>query len=185
MAIIDFAKLTEAAKTYDKVLRTLPFFSLEEVASSLGLNVQEVANEHVVVNKRRLAGATGPYKQGMVISYKEEIAKFYESTLKPEIVVSKTKDNILNYQDKQLLVAAGATLDLKSKKHPLEQMIVQDEVISHAEDVVFALFFAERDEDIFSPATAFTGFYPAMDMLVTEGYIAAGENNLAVTGAFA
>ena len=183
--IIDVAALTEAAKTYDSVLRVLPFFSLEECASALRLNVQEVENEHVIVNKRRLAGATGPYKQGMNITYKTEIAKFYESALKPELIVSKTKDNILNYQDKKVLVSAGSTLDLKSKKHPLEQMIVQDEVRSHAEDVVFSLFFAERDENVFSPATAFTGFFPAMDMLVTEGYIAAGQKNLVNTGAFA
>jgi len=183
--IIDVAALTEAAKQYDPILRTLPFFTLESFAAALGLNIQEVENEHVVVNRRRQAGATGPYKQGMTITYKEEISKFFESTLKPELVVSKTKDNITNYQDKKVLVQAGTKLDLKSKVHPLEQMIVEDEIKSHAEDVVFAAFFAERDEDVFSPSTAFTGFYPAIDLLVTAGYIATGQKNLETTGAFA
>lgn len=182
--IIDVAALTEAAKTYDPILRTLPSFSLEACAVALGLNVQEVENEHVVVNRRRQAGATGPYKQGMTITYKEEIAKFFESTLKPELVVSKTKDNITNYKEKKVLVSAGTPLNLKTKVHPLEQMIVEDEIKSHAEDVVFSLFFAERDEDVFSPSTAFTGFYPALDMLVTDGYISVGNANLANTGAF-
>lgn len=184
-AIINPAGLTEAAKTYDKVLRTLPFFSLEALAQALRLNVIEVENEDVIVNKRRLAGATGPYKQGMAITYKEEVARFVESTLKPELVVSKTKDNILNYKEKKVLVMAGTSLDLKTKKHPLEQMIVRDEVISHAEDVVFAAFFAERDDDVFSPATAFTGFYPLLGALVTGGLIDAGLGNLGTTGAFA
>jgi hypothetical protein len=183
--VIDVAALTEAAKQYDPILRTLPFFSLETCAAALGLNIQEVENEHVVVNRRRQAGSTGPYKQGMTITYKEEIAKFFESTLKPELVVSKTKDNITNYQDKKVLVQAGTKLDLKSKVHPLEQMIIEDEVKSHSEDVVFSLFFAERNEDVFSPSTAFTGFYPALDMLVTDGYISAGNKNLATTGVFA
>ena len=182
--IIDVAALTEAARQYDPILRTLPFFSLEAGAIALGLNIQEVENEHVVVNRRRQAGSTGPYKQGMSITYKEEIAKFFESMLKPELVVSKTKDNILNYKEKKVLVQAGTPLDLKSKVHPLAQMIVEDEVKSHAEDVLFALFFAERNEDVFSPATAFTGFYPALDMLVTEGYIASGQHNIGTTGAF-
>jgi hypothetical protein len=183
--IIDVAALTEAAKQYDPILRTLPFFSLEACAAALGLNIQEVENEHVVVNRRRQAGSTGPYKAGMTITYQEEIAKFFESNLKPELVVSKTKDNITNYKEKKVLVAAGTPLDLKAKVHPLQQMIVEDEVKSHAEDVVFSLFFAERNEDVFSPATAFTGFFPAMDMLVTEGFISSDLGNLQVTGAFA
>ena len=177
--------LTEAAKKYDPILRTLPYFTLAQFAAALGLNVIEVENEDVIVNKRRLAGSTGPYKQGMSITYKEEVAKFVESVLKPELVVSKTKDNILNYKDKKVLVMAGTELDLKSKKHPLEQMIVSDEIISHAEDVIFQAFFSERDTDVFSPATAFTGFYPIIDALVVEGLIGVGLGNYETTGAFA
>lgn len=183
--IINPAALTEAAKTYDKALRVLPFFTLEQFAQSLMLNLIEVENEDIIVNKRRKAGGTGPYKQGMDITYKEEIAKFVESSLKPELVVAKTKDNILNYKDKKVLVAAGATLDLKTKKHPLEQMIIRDEVVSHAEDVVFAAFHADRDEDVFTPMTSFTGFYPMMDALIAGGLIAAGNGNIANSGALA
>jgi len=182
--IIDVAALSQAAIKYDSVLRTLPYFTLEEVAKSLRLNIQLVENEHVIVNKRRLAGGTGPYKQGMTIDYKEEIAKFFESSLKPELTVCKTKDNIQNYKEKYVLVVAGNPLDQKSKKHPLERMIIESEVISHGEDVAFSLFFAERDEDVFSPMTAFTGFFPAMDMLVAEGYIAVSEKNMQTTGTF-
>jgi hypothetical protein len=177
--------LTEAAKKYDPILRTLPFVTLAQFAAALGLNVIEVENEDVIVNKRRQAGSTGPYKQGMTITYKEEVAKFVESILKPELVVSKTKDNILNYKDKKVLVMAGTALDLKTKKHPLEQMIVTDEIVSHAEDVVFSAFFSERDDDVFSPATAFTGFYPLLDALVAAGLIAADLGNVGNTGALA
>ena len=182
---IDAAALTQAAATYDPILRTLPYFTVEEVAKALRLNIQLVENEHIIVNRRRMAGGTGPYKPGMTITYREEGMKFYESSLKPELVVCKTRDNITNYQDKQLLVAAGSPLDLKAKKHPLERIIVENEVVSHAEDIVFALFFAERDEETFSPMTAFTGFFPTMDVLVTEGLIAASEKNYATTGSFA
>ena len=176
--IIDVAALTLAAATYDPILRTLPYFTVEEVAKALRLNIQLVENEHIIVNRRRMAGGTGPYKPGMTITYREEGMKFYESSLKPELVVCKTRDNITNYQDKQLLVAAGSPLDLKAKKHPLERMIIENEVVSHAEDIVFALFFAERDEDTFSPMTAFTGFFPTMDVLVTEGLIAESEKRI-------
>lgn len=181
--VVNGEALSLAAKTYDPILRTLPFFAIAEMAKALGLNVVQVENEDVILNRRRLAGATGPYQKGMTITYKEEVARFFESSLKPELVVSKTKDNITNYKDKQVLVKAGTPLDLKAKVHPLEQMIVEDEIKSHAEDVIFSAFFAERNVEVFSPATAFTGFYPVIDALIAAGYISTGDGNLKATGA--
>lgn len=181
--VINGAALTEAAKTYDPLLRVLPFYALTAMAQKLGLNIMEVADEDIIVNKRRKAGGTGPYKQGMTITYQEEISKFYESNLKPELVVYKIKDNILNYQDKKVLVKAGRTLDLKKKQHPLEFDIIKDIVTSHGEDVVFSAFYAQRDENTFSPSTSFTGFFPALDLLTTAGYISAAQKNTVVTGA--
>jgi len=91
MPILTVAALTEAAKTYDPILRTLPFFSLDALAAKLKLNIQQVENEDVIVNMRRKAGGTGPYSPGMAITYDPEIAKFFESNLKPEMVVFKIK----------------------------------------------------------------------------------------------
>ena len=182
--IINVADLTQAAIQYDPVLRALPFVSLSQFAGALGLNIQEVANEHIIVNRRRVAGATGPYKAGMEIEYQKEIMKFYESPLKPELVVSKTRDNITNYKDKMVLVLAGNPLDIKTKTHPLAQMIINDVVISHTEDVIFSSFFAERDDDVFSPMSAFTGFYTKIGAMIAAGLIATGDSNLKTTGAF-
>lgn len=183
--VITVAGLTEAAKTYDLTLRTLPYFALETVAKKYGMNVINLADENIIVNKRRKAGGTGPYKIGMDITYQEELMKFYESKLKPELVVFKVKENILNYVDNKALVEAGTPIDLKAKNHPQEFLITKDVIISHAEDVVFALFFAERDADVFSPATAFTGFFPTLDALTTAGHISAGAKNLITSGALA
>ena len=77
--VITVAGLTEAAKTYDLTLRTLPYFALETVAKKYGMNVINLADENIIVNKRRKAGGTGPYKIGMDITYQEELMKFYES----------------------------------------------------------------------------------------------------------
>ena len=181
--VITVAGLTEAAKTYDLTLRTLPYFALETVAKKYGMNVINLADENIIVNKRRKAGGTGPYKIGMEITYQAELMKFYESSLKPEIVVFKVKENILNYLENKALVEAGTPIDLKAKNHPQEFIITKDIVISHAEDIVFALFYAERDADVFSPATAFTGFFPTLDALTTAGHISAGAKNLITSGA--
>lgn len=183
--IVNTDGISQAAKTYDPILRSLPYVSLAEVGAALHLNIMEVENEDVVTSRRRQAGSTGPYKVGMEINYKEEILKFFESSLKPELVVSKTKDNITKYTDKKILMLGGKAVDNKTKKHPLEQLIVESEIISHAEDVVYSLFFAERNEDVFSPMTAFDGFFTKLDILTTAGLISTANGNLANTGAFA
>ena len=183
--IITVTGLSRAAEEYDSTLRTLPYFALEKVAQKYGMNVINLATEHLLVNKRRAAGGTGPYSIGMPISYHPELMKFYESSLKPELVVFKTKDNILNYTDKEFLVKAGVPLNLKTKKHPLEFMIIKDIITSHAEDVVFSLWHAERDTDVFSPATAFTGFFPTLTALASAGYLSLAEKNIVNSGAIA
>jgi hypothetical protein len=183
--VLNVAGLSNAAKEFDPILRTLPFIALEATAAKLRLNVQRVENEHVIVSMRRKAGGTIPYAIGTAFNAQTEIAKFFESTLKPELVAYEVNENITNYRDKQVLVKAGTTLDLKSKVHPQEQLILMAMVKSHAEDVVFAMFHAERDNAVLTPMTSMTGFYPALDLLVTAGHIAAGNGNLKTTGAFA
>jgi len=183
--VITVAGLSEAAITYDPILRTLPFLALETAAAKLKLNIQEVENEDVLINMRRKAGGTIPYAPGTAFAAQAEIAKFFETSLKPELVVYEVLDNITNYKENKALVIAGTKLDLKSKVHPLEQLILMSIVKSHSEDVAFAMFHAERDNAVLTPMTSMTGFFPALDLLVTAGYIAAGQGNLEVTGAFA
>lgn len=183
--VITVDALTQAAKNYDPTLRVLPYFALETTAMKYGFNVIKLSEENILVNKRRKAGGTGPYSQGMTITYHPDMIKFYESSLKPETVVFKIKENILNYIDKEVLVKAGTPLNLKTKKHPQELLIVKDMVLSHTEDVLFELFFAERDQNVFSPNTAFTGFFPTIDALTTAGHISTTEKNLINSGEIA
>lgn len=183
--VLNVAGLSNAAKEFDPILRTLPFIALEATAAKLRLNIQRVENEHVIVSMRRKAGGTIPYAIGTAFNAQTEIAKFFESTLKPELVAYEVNENITNYRDKQVLVQAGTTLDLKSKVHPQEQLILMAMVKSHSEDVTFAMFHAERNNAVLTPMTSMTGFYPALDLLVTAGHVAAGNGNLKTTGAFA
>jgi len=183
--VLNVAGLSEAAKTYDSTLRVLPFVALNTIAAKLRLNIQEVDNEHVIVNMRRKAGGTIPYAVGTAFNAQTEIAKFFESSLKPELVAYEVQENITNYKDSKVLVMAGTKLDLKTKVHPQEQIILQSIVKSHSEDVAYSMFHAERDNAVLTPMTAMTGFFPALDLLVTAGNIAAGQGNLATTGAFA
>ena len=109
--VINIDELKRYAKTYDGVLRVLPFFSLQEFAQRMRLNVIEVRDEDVLVNFRRKAGNTGPYKAGASISYPDEIGKIVEMSLKPELTVSRIKDNIQNYKEKRVISNAGEPVD--------------------------------------------------------------------------
>lgn len=182
--VINIDELKRYAKTYDGVLRVLPFFSLQEFARRMMLNVIEVRDEDVLVNFRRKAGNTGPYKAGASISYPDEIGKIVEMSLKPELTVSRLKDNIQNYKDKRVISNAGEPVDHVSKRHPLEKTVIDNMVISHTEDVIFSAFFAERNEEVYSPLTAFTGFFPWIDHFKTTSDISLANGNLVPTGEF-
>lgn len=182
--VINIDELKRYAKTYDGVLRVLPFFSLQEFAQRMKLNVIEVRDEDVLVNFRRKAGNTGPYKAGASIDYPDEIGKIVEMSLKPELTVSRIKDNIQNYKEKRVISNAGEPVDHVSKRHPLEKTVIDNMVISHTEDVIFSAFFAERNEGVYSPLTAFTGFFPWIDHFKTTSDISLANQNLVPTGEF-
>lgn len=176
--------LKREAKVYDPVVKTLAAYSLSQVLTLMKINLVPVANESVLVNARRKAGLLRPYAPGQTVVYAGEIGKFTEMPLKPELVVSVLKDNITLYKEKYLLSNSGETLDLKSKKHPLEKYILDSVVTSVGEDVIFSMFFAERDVNVASPLTAFNGFFPKLDELEVAGTISAGEKNLLTSGVF-
>ena len=182
--ILNIDELKRYAKTYDGVLRVLPFFSLQEFAQRMKLNVIEVRDEDVLVNFRRKAGNTGPYKAGASIDYPDEIGKIVEMSLKPELTVSRIQDNIQNYKEKRVISNAGEPVDHVSKRHPLEKTVIDNMVISHTEDVIFSAFFAERNEEVYSPLTAFTGFFPWIDHFKTTSDISLANGNLVPTGEF-
>ena len=162
--VINIDELKRYAKTYDGVLRVLPFFSLQEFAQRMRLNVIEVRDEDVLVNFRRKAGNTGPYKAGASIFH--------------------IKFNIQKYLEEQTISNAGEPVDHVSKRHPLEKTVIDNMVISHTEDVIFSAFFAERNEEVYSPLTAFTGFFPWIDHFKTTSDISLANGNLVPTGEF-
>lgn len=182
--ILDIEKLNRYAKDYDNVLRTLPYFTFQEFAAAMKLNVIEIENEDVIVNARRKAGHTGPYKAGAEIKYPDEIGKLVEMSIKPELTVSRLKDNIFNYTEKRILSNAGEKVDHTVKKHPMEKFVVDNHIISHSEDITFSAFFAERNDNVYSPMSSFTGFFPWIDHFKTTKDITMANRNLVRTGTF-
>ncbi len=155
--LLDIEKLKRYAIDYDGVLRTLPYFTFQKFAADMKLNVIEIENEDVITNARRKAGHTGPYKAGAEINYPNEIGKIVEMSIKPELTVARLKDNILNYSEKKILSNAGQRVDHTTKKN----------------------------DNVFSPMTSFTGFFPWIDHFKTTNDINMANRNLVRTGFFA
>ena len=182
--LLDVDKLHRYAKDYDKPLRFLPYNTFKEFAAKMRLNIVEVENEDIITHYRRKAGNTGAYKVGAVINYPKELGKIVEMSLKADLTVSRVKDNITNYSEKKIISNAGQSVDNVAKKHPLEKLYVDGIIKSHAEDIVFSTFFASRDENQYSPLTAFTGFFPTIDALKINNDINQANRNLVPTGRF-
>ena len=181
---VNTEQLTRAAITYNNVLRELPFFAFNEVAKALRLNILKVHGKDIAITARRRAGILRPYIAGMTPEKQKELVKFFESKLEPELTYAAIYDNITNYRDKNVLSNQGEIQSNQTKKHPLELLILMAIVRSYGEDVIFSMFFAERDTTVKSPMTSFNGFFPKLDMLTVSGEIDAAKNNLKTTGVF-
>ncbi len=183
MGAVNITGLQNAAKIFQPGLVALPYMAFNEISKSLMIRVLEVQGEHILVNQRRKAGILAPYKPGLPLGTESEIIKFMEMKIKPERTYAELYDNVTNYDDIKVISNNGNFVDNKTKKHPLEAQIVFNFIRSYSEDVVNSLFFAERDDTIKSPLTAFTGFNPKIDALVAGGLISSSEKNLITTGA--
>ena len=176
--------LQKTAEKYDKVLRTLPAFMLMDAIKALHLNVRQVDVKHVLTHVRRHSGGTGPYVIGAPITYKNDLLGYEHSELHVSETVFKTKDNVHNYDDVDVQFIGGKPVDDVTKRHPLEYQILQAMVKTHSEDVMFALFHAERNDEGSNAMSAFDGFGTQIDSLFTDGKLTAARGNYAPTGAF-
>ncbi|MDR1716347.1 MAG: hypothetical protein LBS20_10920 [Prevotella sp.] len=176
--------LQREAVNYANLLHILPAFQLNVICKKLKLNLVEVQYEDRRINKRRKAGLLRPYSSTVTTGNSQEIMKFFETSLRPELIYAELVDDINSYRPKKVLSNQGEWVDNKTKKHPLEAEILRDVVLSFSEDIAFQLFHAERDENTLTPATAFDGFFPGIDVYIAGGEIAIGHNNLRNTGTF-
>lgn len=182
--LIDVSKLNQTLTLYDKALRTLPFATISEVSSKLGLNVMDLQGKHTRINERRRAGGTQSYKIGKEFKELETILGYEPSDIEPKDVVFITHENSQKYDDLELLIIGGKPVSNITKKHPLEEKVAFNLVKSHAEDVVYEMFTASRDDDSTSPSGAFDGFYTKIDKLIIAKEVNAARGNYAVSGTF-
>ena len=180
--LIDVSKLNQTLIVYDRLLRSLPFSTIKEVAAALNINVMNLQGEHAIINERRRAGGTQSYKIGKDFSYLEKLLGYDPSVIKPQDVVFITRENSKKYDDLELMLVGGQPVSNITKKHPLELKVASMLVRSHIEDVVYSLFHAVRDDDSTTPLGAFNGFYSKLNDLFTKQELSIARGNYRITG---
>ena len=187
MTAINVASLNRVAEQYQKDFILLPYALLIPTLQALGINMLEVTNRDIVIVKERRGGLARPYAVGGTNTTVEaEISRLKERVLQIEMSFSSIKDNILNYNSKQLLYdAAKDKVNNQTKTHPYERDIIADQVITIAEDIIDALFHAERDPADLTPMGMADGFNTLLDALIVSGDIAEVKGNLVNCGSLA
>jgi hypothetical protein len=183
MPIINVTDLNRAAEKYNPVLQVYPFTVLNDVLSALEINLLEVKGKDKFVTFERLGGTSKPYVAGAKILY-SDLGKVLERVLEVKTSYNALKDHIMNFNGK--LVAtndpASQAVDNKQKKHPLEALILMEKIKTIGEDILDAMFFAERDESDLSPMGMFDGFGKHIADGIAAGDIAVGKGNYFSTG---
>lgn len=188
MGQINLASLNRVAEQYNPVLQKLPFAMLVETLDKLGVNLLEVAGKDILMQFQRKRGISQPYivTETPSLTYITAVGKVVERTLETKECYAVLKDHIMNYKGKQILNSLDAQkVDNKLKNHPLEMLIIESKVRTIAEDIIDALFFAERDTSDKSPMGMFDGFFTKLAAEIVAGEIATGKGNLVTTGALA
>ena len=180
--VINTASLNRTSEKYDPVLKTLPFGFLNDVLTAMGINIMEVAGKDTFVTFNRLGGISKPYKSG-VLDY-SDLGKATERSLEVKTSYAALKEHIMNYRGKLITTnqPEKEKVDNQGKKHPLEFLFLREMVKTTSEDIIDALFHAERDETDKSPLGMFDGLCKHIADYIIAGEISAAKGNLFATG---
>lgn len=186
MGAITVSGLQRAAEKYDPILRKLPFAVLADELAALQINLMDVTVKDTLIEFERRGGTTKPYSAtSPTVDLTTETGKLIERSLTVSPCVNVIKDHIMAYRDKAVLNATGDKVDNQGKKHPLEQLFIESHVRTVSEDILDALFFAERNEADKTPMGLFDGIKTIITDETSAGAIAVAKGNLVNTSAIA
>lgn len=185
MTLINVTALQRASEKYDNTLRELPFFDLRDELRALGINFLAISSEKdKIAIFQRKGGLARPYVVGGTNTISEdEIGKTIERELEPKASFTALKDHIMNYRSKNVISNAAEPVNNKTKKHPLELLILRSKVRTVGEDILDALFHAEFDAGDKTPMGMFDGINKLIDDEVSAGEVSANKGNLTATSA--
>lgn len=185
MPTVDISSLQTTAKIFQKDLQMLPYFVMKERLGYHGITLfPNVQHQHTLTEFLRKQGMAKPYDISKDIS-DADVGKAVERTLTVHNAYASVVDNIKNY--KTISVGPDVLLGKnKSKKHPWERTMLESIVKIFSEDILDALFPAQRDIDNQTPMGLFDGFNKLIaDAVTSEEIIAAKGNYQTITNGIA
>lgn len=184
MATVSISALQRLAINYQNDLRFLPYYQLLPVLAEHKITLYPgVQDTDKIVAFERKRAIAKPYSPSVTIA-DSDIGKMTERSLKVELAYARIKDNIWNYKEKFLIRPDEMVGSTKSKKHPFQLIMMMKMINTFGEDIIDALFNAERDETDATPMGLFDGFETKVLAAVTSGEIATGNGNLVNSGTF-
>jgi hypothetical protein len=183
---INVAGLQRISAEYDPVLRVLPFNELRPRIAAMGFRFLSSDKELRQANFERKGANTLPLVAGLAdedITNATAIGRVKESILTPSWGYTAIEEDIMNYEDVNIVGNDPERVDPITKKHPQELLIISSVVKTTAEDLLDAIYFAERDDDGTSPLDLLDGINHLVDTLIASGDITTGKGNLVSTGA--
>lgn len=185
--VVNIEGLTQAAKTYDPILKTLPSLTLAPKLEKLGINLLEVSDgENIEITQERRGGILKPMSltaDDNVDASNEELIRFKEMGLTPKKAYAALKDNIENYTSQKKVLNNVMKVNEQTKQHPFEAQIIMAKIITVGEDQIDSLFHAKRDEADLSPLGITDGYYTLQDKFVAAAEISEAKKNLITIGA--
>lgn len=181
MATVDISTLAETAIRRQQDLKMLPYAVMREVLGLHGINLLPgVQNKDVITSFYRKQGILKPYSTAKEIS-NADVGKAEESVLQVYKAYASVQDNIQNYIS--TIVGPDVLLGKnQTKTHPWQMVMLTAIVRTFGEDILDALFPAERDVEEQNPLGAFDGYDTIIDAKVSGGDISEANGNLVDTG---
>lgn len=187
--LINVEKLTQTAKEYNPILKTLPSLTLAPKLEKLGINLLEVGDgENIETTEERRGGILKPMgvtTDSTLDGSKEELIRYVEMGLLPKQAYAALKDNIMNYTSEVKILNSVKKVNQQTKEHPFAARILMAKVLTVGEDQIDALFHAKRDVDDQSPLGITDGYYTLMDSFVAAAEISEAKKNLISIGSLA
>jgi hypothetical protein len=183
MSQITVSDLTRLAVKYQPDIKMLPYAVIAEVLGSHGITLfPGVQYQDIIISFLRKQGIAKPYAPGLEIA-DNSLGKVEPSTLQVEKAYASISDNIWNYVTKTLVTPDEMLGKNQSKRHPFELQTIMSVIRTFGEDIIDALFNAERDITDQTPLGLFDGFETKVLAAIVSGAISSGNGNYLATEA--
>lgn len=182
---VDITGLNRLAEKYARDLKYLPYYQLSQALAEHKISIiDRIQDTDKIVTFERKAPVTKPYDPSVTLE-DADLGKMIERPLKVELAYSRIKDNIQNYKEKTIIRPDEMVGSNKTHKHPFQIVQMMQLARTFGEDLIDALFTAQRSLVDNTPQGLFDGFETLVLAAIVSGEVAVAEGNQINSGSLA